>query len=145
MKCLFKDIMCISSNNSYDDCRGCQNVPEMSLGTELERGYLCAIAGQREKEKEYFGDPGLGNDPKWFTELLKKYEGKMGIEGCFDHIRTLEQAIISEPYDLPMEEFIKLIKFCDENGLRFTVDGKSAHYPGRCFRIVISKQTKKTA
>lgn len=141
MKCLFEQSKdCIRIGGGHDDCRRCKRVPDFE-NNDTEERYLCAIAGKRESQKEYYGIIN-GKDPKWLTDLLKKYHGIMGIENCFDHRRTLKTLVISEPYDLDMDDFRKLIQFCDDNNLHFSVDGSSAWFPGKTFRVLLS--TKKT-
>jgi hypothetical protein len=111
----------------------------MSLESGLEMRYLCAVAGQREKHKKDYGSRAREN-PIWFETLIEKYKGVTGIECCFDHKRVWENTVISEPYDLHIEDFRKLIKFCDDNNLSFIVDGNAAHFPGRTFRIILARK-----
>ena len=49
------------------------------------------------------------------------------------------KCLVSEPYHLTMKDVKELIKFCEENGLNFYIDGLSFHYPGHTLRIVIWK------
>ena len=49
------------------------------------------------------------------------------------------KCLVSEPYHLTMKDVKELIKFCEENGLNFYIDGLSQHYPGHTLRIVIWK------
>ena len=139
-KCFIKNANC--KKTDHDACRQCKNAPEMTIEDETESRFLCVVAGQREKQPKYYGVSG-GNDPAWFKRLLKKYDGTLGIEDCLDHRRMAGKVVVSEPYNLCMDDIAKLIRFCELNNLTFTIDGDSAHFPGRCFRILISKKDTK--
>jgi len=144
MKCIFKDTLCVRVGGGHDDCRRCRNVPDMTMvfnESVMEHRYLCAIAGKREKEVKYHGSIS-GKKPAWLTALVKKDKGMRDCIPCTDHRRYLDPMVINEPYRVHMEEIRSLIKFCDENGLSFSIDGQSAHFPGRCFRILITKPKK---
>jgi len=60
---------------------------------------------------------------------------------CIDHIKfgrnEEEIVLVSEPYDISMNEIKELIKFCEVRGLEFTIWGDSIHYPGNTFGICI--------
>jgi hypothetical protein len=107
---------------------------------ETQYKYLCGIAGQRDKCEEHYGD--IGNEePEWLMQIIEKTHGRTGVETCFDHVRILDKKlVISEPYNLHMEDFRNMIKFCDDNNLSFVVDGNAAWFPGRTFRILLTKK-----
>lgn len=68
------------------------------------------------------------------TILDKVY--KHGLE--VDHARYLDSGrLIIEPYEYTMDDFKKLIEFCEENGAVFYATGESYHFPGHTLRIVI--------
>lgn len=144
MKCIFTDSLCVRGGDSHDDCRRCRNVPAMSNHSDLENRYLCAIAGMREKETKYHGSISR-KPPAWLTAIIKKNRGMGDYIPCTDHRRYLNTLVINEPYNAHMEDMRALIKFCDENGLSFRIDGESAHFPGRCFRILMTKPKQNEA
>jgi hypothetical protein len=45
--------------------------------------------------------------------------------------------LVSEPVSMVKEDFSDLIKFCEDNGLDFYVDGFNARQPGRSFRVSV--------
>lgn len=139
MNCIFKPEECVySMRDSHDDCRKCKNVPDMDIESEVENRLLSSVAGQREKQKQQYGSV-KAKDPKWVKALIKKNRGMGDHIPCTDHRRNLNEMVINEPYDVHMEAIKKLIVFCEENGLSFMIDGRSAHFPGKCFRILITK------
>ena len=81
--------------------------------------------------------------PAWYIiekELRMKLDMEMFIP-CIDHIKfgrsENEVTLISEPYDISMENIKELIKFCELRGLQFTIWGDSIHSPGNTFEICI--------
>ena len=141
-KCVFANRNCIHPHDEHDGCRNCKYVPDMICENDIEvqYKYLCGIAGQRDKCEEYYGSIG-SESPDWFMEIIKATHGQTGVETCFDHVRTLnKKLVVSEPYDLHIEDFRNLIKFCDDNNLSFVVDGDAAWFPGRTFRIIFTKK-----
>lgn len=146
MKCVFMDGECIyPRDNDHDRCRNCRYVSDMICENNLEMQYkyLCGIAGQRDKCEECYGS--IGNEePDWLMQIIERTHGVTGVETCFDHVRGLGTLVISEPYRIHMEDFRNLIKFCDENNLSFTVDGNAAWFPGRTFRILLTKKGDNT-
>ncbi len=145
MKCIFKDELCQTTEQpggrTHDDCRNCKNVPNMVCGEEddLESKYLCAVAGQRERQKKYYGSFDA-KTPAWFDKLLRTELEQLP---CADHIRYLKNSVISEPYSVCQEEIEKLIKYCKKHNLEFIIDGDAAWFPGRTFRIQIFKKHTK--
>ena len=139
MKCIFTGKECSQLPHEHDKCRECRHVPNMVCVNNIETQYryLCAIAGQRDKCKKYYGKL-HGRDPAWFTRILEKQHYTTGIEQCMDHSRSLGKLLVSEPYHLDIDDFRTLIRFCDEHGLAFRVDGNAAWFPGRTFRILIA-------
>lgn len=134
MKCHFEDIECIHPDDSHDVCRRCSKVPDMGeVHSVTEMRLLCSVAGKRDKQIKWYGNK-HGNIPKWLEDLQKNNIFNIP---CTDHMRHLGDVVINEPYDVHMEDMRQLIDFCDKQGLTFTVDGDSAHFPGRCFRICI--------
>lgn len=141
-KCIFKDAACIYGyNDSHDDCRRCRNVPNMDIESGIEKRLLCSVAGKRELQKKYFGS--IGDEyPSWFEDIIKQ-TGYLEprLSNCLDHKRILGgKAVVGEPYNLNISDFKDLISFCEEHNLTFTIDGMSAHFPGRCFRVIIAKR-----
>ena len=47
--------------------------------------------------------------------------------------------MVSQPNSMWMEDFKQLVRFCDQLGLDFYVDGFNTTLPGRTFRVVIYK------
>lgn len=137
MKCIFKDTTC-PRPESHDACRTCKNAPQYKdIESNIEMKCLCAVAGNRDRQKKYFGSRD-GKKPVWLSKLDKRYDHDLEIP-CEDHRRYLDNMVILEPYDVDISEIKDLVKFCDENGLYFIIDGNSAHLPGRTFRITITK------
>lgn len=139
MKCLFyKDIICCHPDTNHDVCRHCEHVPDMDrVHSVTEMRLLRAISGKRDDYPDRYGSIS-SDEPEWIEDLLKK---RIFNIPCMDHRRYLDNMLISEPYDVHMGEMRELIEFCDEHGLTFTIDGDSAHFPGRCFRILIVKKS----
>lgn len=137
MNCIFKDMVCVRGGKSHDDCRRCRNVPDFS-NEDLEARYLCAIGGYRENDKKRYGSL-EHKEPTWLKILIKKYDGFLHIP-CSDHQRYLKDRVILEPYSASDMQIKDLIKFCNENGLEFAIDGDSAWFPGRTFRIIITRK-----
>lgn len=139
MKCVFKDSNCIKSGG-HDDCRNCRNVPEMELPEDpIEFRVLCSIAGKRDKLKAEYGSV-LSKVPQWVKTLSKRNNGMGDGIPCTDHRRYLGEKVINEPYNISMDEVKDLIIYCESNNLTFRIDGDSAHLPGRCIRIIMSKK-----
>lgn len=98
---------------------------------------------------EYYGTyvaekdvwPGYCNKffPQWYCDTLMKEFVNIP---CMDHARVVKfenggsPQIISEPYNSTMADMKELIQFCEQRGLDFQIDGDSAHFPGRCYRII---------
>jgi len=139
MKCLFNDEKCYAQNNSHDACRKCKNVPNMD-GPEgvVEMRFLCAVAGKRDLKPKQYGSI-TAKRPMWFEDILNN--NPYNSIPCTDHRRYRDGIVINEPYSVHMESIKKLIIYCEKNGLTFTIDGDSAHFPGRCFRILIVKKS----
>ena len=86
------------------------------------------------------------------AENLKKWLGidyLLGRKQWLDHLsfekrKDLEEseveALISEPYAIGTEDIKEIVKFCEEHSLNVTIDGKSSHNPGACFRITFWKR-----
>lgn len=126
MKCIFTGEECDSwDQDGHDICRQCSHVPDMIENIEIQYRYLGSIAGQRDKFKKYYGSF-KRSIPKFFEHIIHKGMNSSMVS-CFDHIRTLDNTtIISEPYNVHMEDLRKFIKLCDDNNLTFFVDGDSA-------------------
>jgi len=79
--------------------------------------------------------------PIWLIRALRKYRGNswwIGAPIPADHIFTSKDGcFISEPYNMEMCDFEELIKFCKWANFDFYVTGKSRHFPGHTFRVVI--------
>lgn len=75
--------------------------------------------------------------PEWYCDTLMKEFVNIP---CMDHGRVVKyngtSIIISEPYNSTMSDMKELIKFCEQRSLDFIIDGDSAHFPGRCYRII---------
>ncbi len=144
IKCLFKDKNCIGDPRmKHDGCRKCSYVPNFSEG-ENENKPLCAVAGYRDKEKQNYGSAPFKN-PRWLSKALKN-SGHYN-PPCYDHGRVRNnddgsKTVILEPYDATQNEIEELIAFCKENNLYFSIDGLSAHFPGRTIRILIKENKK---
>lgn len=138
MKCVFRDEDCIRKGESHDECRHCRYVPTMVLENDVEMRCLSAVAGQREKQLEFYGSVS-GKVPKWVKAIIKNNEGLGDFIPCTDHRKYLKEMVVNEPYNVHMDKLKELITFCDENGLSFIIDGNSVHFPGRCIRILITK------
>lgn len=55
-----------------------------------------------------------------------------------DHVYySQDDGYVSEPYNMSMEDFENLAKYCREHGLMFTVEGESRWFPGHTFRVTI--------
>jgi len=94
--------------------------------------------------------------PRWVAEIgqriedeERKYYGKIVkeagynyiLEHCyFDHAFFKNTAYINEPYEMSMEGLKRLLAFCEKHGLYCYIRGESKHFPGRTFRIVITKR-----
>lgn len=141
MKCVFKDIDCARGGRSHDDCRRCRHAPYMTAHDSTEMHILCAVAGQREKQKKCYGYFSSAQ-PRWLKAIIKKNDGYGDNIPCTDHRRYLDQQVINEPYNVDMSEMKELIEFCEKENLSFMIDGDSVHFPGRCFRIIITKPKK---
>ncbi len=149
--CIFTQKNC---EDDHDKCRSCNEVPVMNskagfnTDTLLEDRILCAIAGRRNKNKEEYGSYSHAGMPfkklpAWFEKIInnKHYEFP-----CYDHVRYYSKdSIILEPYNVSMNEIYELINICKENNLSFCVDGNSAHFPAKTFRIVIKKLKTKSS
>ncbi len=141
MKCIFNDELCVRGGFSHDDCRKCRLAPDMIAHGDIEYRCLCAVGGQREKQTKYYGSSER-KKPRWLKDIIKKNDGLGDFIPCTDHRRYLDSLVINEPYNIHMSDVKKLIKYCEENDLSFTIDGDSAHFPGGCFRILITKLTQ---
>ncbi len=65
------------------------------------------------------------------------------LDHCSKETYEKKTALISEPYDLSLEDLKELIKYCEDNNLTATLDGKSSYFPGRTLRLKLMKKEEK--
>jgi len=79
--------------------------------------------------------------PVWLKMQLISYPLHVTVSGTpfhVDHVfYSRNGEYVSEPYVMSMDEFEGLLNFCKVNGLKFKVVGKSRHFPGHTFRVII--------
>jgi hypothetical protein len=140
MNCVFHDTPCIKSGEGWDECKNCIQTRDLSNENNVNR-VLCAVAGIREKDTKTYGSR-KNSKPKWLREIQKKdpYFDIPG--GVRDHIRYMDEAVISEPYNVSPEGIKDLQEMCIKYGLNFWIDGDSAHFPGKTLSITIEKKQK---
>lgn len=74
--------------------------------------------------------------PKWLEKLLDQQEWSRLAE-VLDHRRHVGNIAYAEPYGASDTALLSLGEFCRKHGLRFSIIGKSNHYPSQTFRLVI--------
>jgi len=99
---------------------------------------------------EYYGRQRKGKRvtvkslPKWLgvNYILgrKQWLDHLSFEKRKDLEESEVEALISEPYAIGLEDIREIISFCEEHSLNVTIDGKSSHNPGACFRITLWKR-----
>jgi len=92
--------------------------------------------------------------PRWLKQIEKKIYCKDDpLTWCFaTYLANLEKIkvdhtfyhkdgyFVSEPYNMHMGDFERLIHFCKEFNLDFMVVGESRHLPGHTFRVLLFPQ-----
>lgn len=152
VKCLYnKQRHCKNVRKGYDtekmpNCYGCEFLPNLNekYGNDtLEYDYLRSISFFRRKEAAKIKVK-TSEYPKWYQKHLK--ESGCGSVPGGDHTDITkiydEVVYVTQPYDMNMERFKELIKFCEDRNLDFKVDGRSSHFAGVCFRVIITEKRR---
>ncbi|GEM_PF-6430749 len=74
--------------------------------------------------------------PNWLEKLLTTSD-RWELHEAFDHCRHIGNIAFAEPYGMSDVTLQSLFLFCNRHGLRFSIIGKSHHYPGLTLRVVI--------
>jgi len=120
-----------------------KNTKEIEDAEQQFGNYLLAIATTifRQYENQKPLDLPLDSIPiVW--EIYKKVS-KVGysiIDHCKVHKNEDAYFLISEPYNFSMEQMKELLNVCDLENIKFSINGYSHHYPGRCLRIYFFKE-----
>jgi hypothetical protein len=159
--CMFNDdIVCKNTSDGFSSynqnkmpyCRECGHLPDLSKITvwkctrhesrDLEYALLIAIGSSRQKNEKNV----KFSKCEWWTKDDPENGPDRRIPGE-DHTHFVEYpsggvCVHTEPYNMHMDDMKKLISFCETYGYTFRIDGESSHFPGRCFRIIITKKRK---
>jgi len=106
--------------------------------------------GEEMKEMASAFDSYKKADPprEWINLLHRAKRELRSIDHWFfakDPDNPSDFVLVSEPYNLTMEDFEELTRFCDEEDLEYYVEGFSVHFPAHTFRITIRyKPTRQT-
>src|SRR5579864_2882913 len=74
--------------------------------------------------------------PTWLQALLTENEAQE-LEEVLKHQRHVGNIAYTEPYGVSDNSLHALLSFCAKFSLRFSIIGKSNHYPSETMRIVI--------
>lgn len=81
---------------------------------------------------------GIGRGGREIRKLLAQHARFTA--SWLDHIAINGEEFISEPYNIGLRNIEELVAFCRENGLDVTVTGRSYHFPGETFRVILTKR-----